>query len=428
MHFFTRLNVTEITFRSLLRRQLWLSLCCAVLTLSLAVTARAQDDTAGAAVYQETVRLIANGQQMEASDALRRIVRDYPEHAGAWLDLAILRCKMGYAEEAERLFAELAVRFELPPAIQEVIARQHVQGCSAPPPPAGRLSMTLGRGYDSNVNLGAITPFLTIGSGSSLIELQLLPEYLPKRDNFTVFSADYARDLNADGTTGVAQLQVRKNDVQSQYDAALVAVGVEQRWHAGDWRLRGAANLAVLSLGGALYQQLGHLNLLVSPPLHLPEGMRLDLSGGVTRIAYPTQPDYDATVREMRGLLNYKTEQVQVQMTAAYYFDRALSVRPGGDRHGWSTGIQGNSRVVGDVFGELGWNRLTWRSESAYSPGLIDQARYQITDVFRAALIIPVAAHQAVSIELRQVRDRENISIFQYDDRQVLVNWLWRDF
>jgi hypothetical protein len=32
----------------------------------------------------------------------------------------------------------------------------------------------------------------------------------------------------------------------------------------------------------------------------------------------------------------------------------------------------------------------------------------------------------ALSVELRDVRNRENISLFQYNSRMVQVNWIWR--
>ena len=80
------------------------------------------------------------------------------------------------------------------------------------------------------------------------------------------------------------------------------------------------------------------------------------------------------------------------------------------------------------VFGELGWIRQAWAAESIYSPGLIDQVRHQTTDILRGGLIIAVAPRHALHIELRQVINAENISVFQYDSRQVQVSWQWLNF
>ena len=94
------------------------------------------------------------------------MVQQEPEHAGAWLDLAILQCKLGYAQEAERLFAEIEARFQPPPGIREIIARLRAQGCAGWQP-VKRLSLMVGRGISDNVNQGASTPNFTIGGGVS---------------------------------------------------------------------------------------------------------------------------------------------------------------------------------------------------------------------------------------------------------------------
>lgn len=83
----------------------------ATLMMAAATVAYAQGDPTGQDAYLEAMRLIANGQKQDASDALTRMIQQEPEHAGAWLDLAILQCEMGRAEEAERLFAEIVARF-----------------------------------------------------------------------------------------------------------------------------------------------------------------------------------------------------------------------------------------------------------------------------------------------------------------------------
>lgn len=399
----------------------------ATLMMAAATVAYAQGDPTGQDVYLEAMRLIANGQKQDASDALTRMIQQEPEHAGAWLDLAILQCEMGRAEEAERLFAEIVARFQPPPGILEIIARRRAQGCDGWQP-ASRSSLMLGRGADNNVNQGASTSYFTLGSGNSRLELQLLPEYLPKSDWFTILSAEYARDLSAAGTMGFVQFQARQNDALARYNTTVIAAGAEHPWRIGDWNIRGGAVLSALSLGGRLYQKQHQLQARIAPPLALPGNLQFSLSAGVAHVAYPTLANLDANIWEMRGLLNYRTQQAQAQASLGYSSDRASAARPGGDRRGWMAGMQGQTRITDEVFGELGWSRQTWRSESAYSPGLIDQSRNQTTDILRAGLTIPVAARQAVRIEWRDVRNKENISLFQYNNRLLLLSWQWHGF
>ena len=410
-----------------MRDSLFFCLRALTLLLMAGAPAHAQNDPVRQDFYRDAIQSIADGRKQDASEALRRMIEQEPDHAGAWLDLAILQCELGHAEEAERLFAAIESRFRPPPGILEVIARQRARGCAGRQP-ASRMSFMLGRGFDNNVNQGASTPNFTLGTGNARIELQLLPEFLPQSDQYTVLSTEYTRDLTADGTLGFVQFQARRNDALTRYNTASIAVGAEHPWRIGDWSVRAAGTLAALSLGGRLYQKQSQLQARISPPLPLPESLQFSLLTGVTHVAYPTLPNFDANTWEMRGLLNYRAQQTRAQASVGYASDRASAARPGGDRQGWFASIQGRTRVADNVFGELGWSRQTWRSESAYSPGLIDQARNQTTDILRGGLIIAIAARQAVRIEFREVKNKENIPIFQHHSRLLQVSWQWQNF
>ena len=72
---------------------------------------------------------------------------------------------------------------------------------------------------------------------------------------------------------------------------------------------------------------------------------------------------------------------------------------------------------------ELAYSRQQWNSASAYSPGLIEQTRSQATSILRGNLSYPISKNQSLQLELRAVHNRENISIFQYNNRQVQLSW-----
>jgi hypothetical protein len=154
----------------------------------------------------------------------------------------------------------------------------------------------------------------------------------------------------------------------------------------------------------------------------------LSVAGGLTQVKYLTVDAFDSITLELRSVLAYRTERAQAEASVGYLSDRASSTRPGGDRVGWHASLQGRTRLAHEVFAELGWTRQTWLNESAYSPGLIDQIRYQNTQVLRGALIFPVAERQAIHVEVRQVRNAENISIFQYNSHQLQVSWQWKNW
>lgn len=375
-------------------------------------------------LYLEALGSIADGRQQDASDALKRMVEKSPQHAGAWLDLAIIQCELGRSAEAERLFHEIETRFSPPPGIVAVISSYRARGCFEWQPHS-QTSVAIGRGMDSNVNQGANNPNFSIGAGDSRIDLQLLPEFLPQADHYAIVSAEYARDLDANGSLGFVQAQARQNDVLKNYDTTALAGGLEHPWRIAGWGVRGTAMASLLTLGGKLYQKQGQLRAQLSPPLTLPEEFKLSVVTGVAHVGYPTLAHFDANLWELRGLLVYTTAQARAQANLGYLVDRAAEGRPGGDRRGWFMGLQDRFRIVGGVFADLGWTRQTWLGQSAYSPGLIDQIRYQQTQVLHASLVVPVATHEALQLEWRSVRNDENISLFQYNSRLLQLSWQW---
>lgn len=403
-------------------------LCCWALWLPLAWCGGAHaQKLAQQDLYLDAMQSIIEGRQYDASETLMRMIEQEPQHAGAWLDLAIIQCELGQAKEVARILDVIETRFAPPPPIMEVIHKLRASGCKGWQP-RHSVSVSVGRGIDNNLNQGASNPNFSIGSGTSLIQLQLLPEFLPRGDQFTVLSGEYMRELNPNGGIVFAQGRLQQNDSLSSFNTTSLALGAEQPWRAGNWWLRGSGVTALLGLGGHLYQRQLQLQLRATPPLPLPRNLQFSLLGGASRVEYVTLTDYDSLNWEMRGLLTYRNGTSQAQASFGYLTDRAQANRPGGDRNGWLATLSGSRRLGSGITAELGWTGQTWVADSAYSPGLIDQARHQHTQVFRGGLSIPLAPKQALNIELRHVRNDENISIFQYNSSQLQVSWQWRDF
>ena len=398
-----------------------------IFILTLCSAAHSQTPPLQQDLYLQALQALADGRQKDASDTLMQMIDQAPEHAGAWLDLAIIQCELGHAQEAERLFQAIEARFSPPQGILEVIASYRTRGCQEWRSHS-QTSFMLARGMDNNVNQGANNPNFSIGSGDTRIDLQLLPEFLPQADRYTFLSGEYSRDLSANGSVGFVQLQARRNDVLTNYDTTALTAGLEHPWRIGDWAVRGTGMLSLLTLGGRLYQKQNQLRAQITPPLQLPEKIEFSVATGVAHVQYPTLTNFDANVWDLRGLLTYGTAQSRAQASLGYLADNALQGRPGGNRKGWFASLQDRFRITDDVFADLGWTRQTWLGQSAYSPGVIDQTRYQVTQVLHAKLIVPVATHQAVQLEWRGVRNDENISLFQYNSRLLQLSWQWLKF
>ena len=403
-----------------------LSGACFALALSLSqfALAEAQAERAEKNLYQVAMELMAEGRYDEMRVVLEELVSTEPEHAGAWLDIAMLYCSMGNAEKAEALFDSIEARFLPPPGIRDVIAQRRAQGCKVEKKTFFS-RMQLGYGFDSNVNQGARNPNFSVGGGDTQINLVLAPEFSPRSDHFTALSGEFAKELTSSGTLGFVQLNARKYETLSQFDMNRLLLGVEHPWKISNWELRSTAALGVVTLDGATYQRQSQLQLYVAPPLPLPTSWKLGVAGGWTHLNYPSLTNFDSDWWELRAMLTHRSALAFVQASLGYALDHGSEQRPGNDRSGPIASLTGRFKLSEKVLGELSWNFQNWRGAKPYSPGFIDQVREQSTHVLRAAVIVPVAAEHALHLEYRNVKNNENISLFEYQGSIFQASWQW---
>ncbi|TFW35095.1 tetratricopeptide repeat protein [Massilia horti] len=379
-------------------------------------------------LYLKGLQLMNEGRQQEAAAAFEQLIAIAPQHAGAWMELAMHQCALGDAAEAERLFREIEMRFAPSAGILEVINASRRQGCK-PWQAKQYASFALARGIDTNVNQGASNPVFAIGSGPDRIEGLLSDDFLPKRDSYVQAAFDYTRELNQQGMVGFVQMRVRRQDEISQQDTNSLLLGLDRPFQAGIWRSHGTLSASMVTLGGKLYQRQLQLQARTTPKLSvLPEHLDLTLSAALGKIEYVTRQGFDATNGELGAQLNYRTPQALGQAAAGLLADRGESARPGGNRHGWYASAQLQRALFDRATGELGWTRQDWQGESVYSPQLIDAIRHQSTRQWRATVNMPLAKHQLLQLEWRQVHNRENISLFQYNSQALQLSWRWNGF
>lgn len=374
--------------------------------------------------YLDALQPMIEGRFEEASEALRRLAAQEPEHAGAWLDLAILQCRLGYAREAEMLFEAIEARFDPPPGIREIIALQRAHGCQ---PPGLRWDgrVRLGAGTDSNVNQGASNPNFTIGQGSNVLSLTLSPEFTPQRDRFSNVSLE-GSFASVQGWQGYAQLQARNYGRLSRYDSLAGSASLERVRRFGAWDTRLGAALGFTQLGGRDYQRYAAVSAWVEPPLPLPPGWQAAWLNNVSHVTYPGQSYFDSSIWETRAVLTYQTADVWVQGSSGYGLDVGRGERAGGNRHGLFASLSARTLLGGRVTGELGWLYQYWTGARDYSPGLIDTTRRQHTQLLRALFTLPLNKEHGLFLELRSVYNRENISLFAYQSHSAQLGWQWQ--
>ncbi|RFP11902.1 bacterial transcriptional activator domain-containing protein [Duganella sp. BJB475] len=396
----------------------------AVAALVLSPLAPAQtEDGENQQLYRQALQSIAEGRNTDASETLRRVIEGEPLHAGAWLDLALIQCALGHEDEAERMFEIIRSRFNPSPGIVQLITEARSAGCAHWRPHA-QTAFSVGRGIDQNVNQGASSGGYSVTGVP--VEVPLTEDFHPKHDQYTVLTADYVSDITSNGTTGYAQFQSRRYDRLGLYNSSSLFAGVDTPWRFGRWTLHGSASLGLITLGHQLYQRQSQVQARIGPPLPLPGSMQFSLTTSLTHVTYLTLSNFDSNTAELRGQFNYRLDDDSASASLARLSDRGGSARPGGNREGWLLNAQWRRRLFGETSGELGYTHQTWKSSSAYSPGFLDQVRDQTTQVLRASINYPLSNTQSLQLEARQVRNKENISIFQYNDRQLQLSWQWQ--
>jgi hypothetical protein len=376
------------------------------------------------ALYQQALQALSEGRRTDASQLLRRLIGEEPQHAGAWLDLALIQCSLGNGDEAERLFATVETRFAPSRDILELIAQTREDGCH-PWAPSSNLSITFGRGHDRNVNQGVSSSNLHLDNGA--VDLSLLDDFLPKRDSYTTGGLDYLRDVTPNGMIGFAQLQWRRNDHLHAWDTSSVFGGVESPWRFGRWAMRLTGAGGMVSLGGHLYQRQLQGQVRVVPPLSLPNNMLFDVMTGVTLNNYLRLDNFDSRTFELRPEWSYRTGDTAASASLGLLDDHGNAQRPGGNRHGQFLNVLVRRGLWRDTGGELAYTRQTWRSARPYAPELlVPEIRDQATEVLRGTLTYRIDKRQSLQLEARAVRNRENIEIFQYNNRQLQLSWVWQ--
>jgi len=382
-------------------------------------------------LYERALDAVATGDTTAAASLLEQLVQQQPNHAGAWLDMAMLYCSAGYSTQALSLFDAIENRFAPPTGILELIAAQRASGCKASAGAANEPSRTswgaqLARGFESNVNQGVRDLDVTLNSTARSIRLQLTPDYAPRSDAYSALTLDASRPMGQAGTQAWVQWHARVFDTQHAFDVKSIAAGVVQPWLAQPWKGRLQASASQVDLGNSPYQQSVDLRLSATPQAGLPAGWQADLSLGWSDIRYLSVAGFNARWLDLRSALSYSAARWALQGSVGWQRDQALGLRPGGDRYGWSAELGGRWALGSGGMAELAGGVQNWVDNAAYSPGLIDQQRTLRSANVRAAVLWRAGPQGHWVFEVRHVRNLENIGLFGYDAASVQLGYQWR--
>lgn len=410
-------------------RAAWVLL--ALLATSAAGHAGAADDAAARELeqrYHEALGAIEQGNADEAVALLESLILSLPDHAGAWLDLAILMCQGGEARRAEALFRHIETRFAPPPAIREVIAHHRRSGCAAPPrlPLRGQLSLI--GGWDSNTTLGVPFDSVVLHLGGIPTEVQVAPSQRARGSLLAGFEAELGAEVGRHGTAVLGYLSGRRFAATEEFDNFSWGVAVSQPL---SWRNGPAATLSAGWIdwrqSGQAFQRTAYVSWF--EPLHRgaqragAPGWALELTAQHNRFEH--NRNFDAQVRELRLHHGSRLGAGSFALSLGRVEDHAEGDRPGGDRNGWSVQLAGQHPLPGANRFDVLLRSVRLDSSRPYAPGLLPVRRESEIRLARVTLAHRLGADSEVRVQLRRLQNRDKIPLFEYTSNAAEVVW-WR--
>lgn len=373
-------------------------------------------------IYRAAMESIQTGDKEQAIAQLEVLVLEAPNHAGAWLDLAILFCEAGAEDRALALFSYVETRFHPNPGVQEIIANLRSKGC-APARAWPRLRSQLSLGFDSNARLGSAHNEISLGPPDNPIDVILARNQRAQSSGFGGLSIQIAAQPWA-STEIFAHFDRRDFTNTPDVNSSVWALGFVQEAPSGFGKqILFSGAIGQMSLGGEPFYRSA--TLMAQLPLASPDGWipGLTVDGTITAYRFELNPLFDSRVWSIQGHLQSTFGPGQQTFSLGVLNDMAEAGRPGGDRRGWL------------MQWEMGWptpsnNRWEFLGRqqrligtSAYSPGLIDQRRDSTTRVAIVGYTMPVSQNHEVRLQTRYQHNRDSISLFRFESLAAEISW-----
>ena len=399
-------------------------------TAALAIEPAAEVDEAA---YYLAVDLASRGDFTAASQTLRQFLERNPEHAGAWLDLAIYSCKLGADPGKDDALARLrqaAGTQPLPSLIEELVERLAAARCApAWAWLAGRKSIRGSAGYARNLNFASAQSEILLPNALSL---RLDGRLLPRSSPFAGLEAEWQQPIATGQENlqlawmlqGAAQTYFQASDYDTQ---SLVATLLARSRHGP---IEGVHSLAYgnLRLGGSPYADSWSLRSYGQFRLGRPT-----LLGGLglaaTRLDY-AQSAFNAVVLEPGAYVSALwSEATLARLEYNLIRDRAVDHRPGGDRNGYSWALEvTHAQSAGRQWAaQFRWTRL--HDAAPYLPALFgDEKRDATQRQLRLMHDWQLDSAQRLRLEWRQQWQSDPIDLFAYTASHFDLSWhyVWR--
>jgi hypothetical protein len=379
--------------------------------------------------YALGVMALELGQAGLAQSALERVVLMSPNHAGAWMDLAIASFQLGELDRAQQIVDHLELNFNPASSLRQQLGqvkrklsyRSLVQGW--------RGSVSFLYGYDTNINSGLSNSnlYLTLGTGAPVLvevadsQLPISDQALQARGNvFRFFQHD-----NGAETMVLGSLLLKQYLTTSDYNYADGALLLNYRRPISDDKntlINLGGNSRYIYFGG---QPLGYF-LSASTGLSKKIG-KCELGGRleIERRTYVAANYFDATIPWAGLSYGCQDDQLVYGLGLRYGYDRPDGLRPGGN----TARQESNAFVRGLVNPKLAYSMMVYAAkytdQLGFSEIINNNANRNITRFgqrLEMQYALPqMGANWSAQLELENSKDASNLPLARIDGQQI---WL----
>lgn len=205
-------------------------------TAVLLPTAATASPESARTAYRQALQMLEKGAVRQARQALERTVLLNPDHAGAWLDLALVSAELGEYQAALG-YARHVLSFSAPPEAARIAAERLInQLQQSERQNAG--SVSVAAGHTSNANGGSSIDEIGLTTDYGRLYLELAESARAEPAWFSQLSAHYQTRLASPVHTGPlyafgASLKQFSDDQPLQYQLHGLASQEFDRWHFG---------------------------------------------------------------------------------------------------------------------------------------------------------------------------------------------------
>lgn len=379
--------------------------------------------------YALGVMALDLGQAGLAQSALERVVLMSPNHAGAWMDLAIASYQLGEFDRAQQIIDHLEQNFNPAESLKKQLSQVKRKLSYRPLVQGWRGSVAVLYGHDTNINSGLSNSnfYLTLGTGAPVL-VEVADSQLPISDQAVQGRGNAYRFFqheNGAETMVAGSLLLKEYVSQGDFNYADAALVLNYR------RPVSTDKNSLINLGGnARYiyfggQPLGHFvtaSAGLSKKIGLCEiGGRLDFE----RRTYVAANYFDATIPWAGLTYGCQSDKLVYGLGLRYGYDNPDSLRPGGD----TTRLEGNAFVRGVFNSNLAYSILIYAAEYRDQKGfseIINNNANRHIQRFGQRLELQYALPKmgpnwSAQLELENSKDDSNLPLARIDGQQV---WL----